>query len=100
MLQLALGRKEVPRVLARDGPFLRRVMAYELDHQSEVILITRILLARARVEKEVPGDELKKHARGTPDVSSLVPMRANDDLWRPVLPRLDLVRNLAIGLTA
>mmetsp|Transcript_69384 Transcript_69384/g.206682 ORF Transcript_69384/g.206682 Transcript_69384/m.206682 type:complete len:429 (+) Transcript_69384:594-1880(+) len=74
--------------------------AKQLNHQGEVVLVPRPVLARARVKQEVACQQLEEHARGTPDIRCHVPVRPHDYLRGSVLPGLDVVGHLAVGPTA
>lgn len=65
-----------------------------------MIIILAILLALARLEKEVTCCHLKDHAGEGPEVGARTILGPNDHFWRAVLPSLNLRRKVVIGPTA
>ena len=82
--------------------------AEELNDLSDVIVVLAILSAGLRIEEVVAGDKFKDlnqksakatisgaadayHAGHTPDIGTRTPLGTENDFWRAVLSRLDVV---------
>ena len=65
-----------------------------------MIIILAILLALARLEKEVTSCHLKDHAGEGPEVGAGTVLGPDYHFWRAILPSLNLRRKVMIGPTA
>ena len=73
----------------------------QLDHLGKMIvrLAVGLILGLPRVKQEVAGYQLKNHARKRPEVRADIIVDAEHDLRPPILPGLDLVREVVMGPT-
>ena len=74
-------------------------VAEELDDVREVVLVARAVLARVRLEEVVARRHLEGHARRRPDVGRRTVPGAQQHLQAPVLPRLDVLREVVVLFT-
>ncbi|RNA07690.1 hypothetical protein BpHYR1_027982, partial [Brachionus plicatilis] len=94
--QLSAFGEELGRVLAADC----YVVGYgpeKLDDVGYVVLVARVVLAAVWLEQVVAGGQLERHACQTPDVGACCVARAQDDLQRAILPRLNVLGEMVIG---
>mmetsp|Transcript_77467 Transcript_77467/g.230766 ORF Transcript_77467/g.230766 Transcript_77467/m.230766 type:complete len:263 (+) Transcript_77467:294-1082(+) len=73
--------------------------AQQLDEKRQVVLVPGVLLRGLGVEEVVASDQLEKHAGQGPDVRRGVVACVDDGLWRPVLPRLNVVGEVPLHPT-
>mmetsp|Transcript_33391 Transcript_33391/g.73020 ORF Transcript_33391/g.73020 Transcript_33391/m.73020 type:complete len:231 (-) Transcript_33391:793-1485(-) len=100
VLQLSRTREEFPGVFSGECPLLRWESSEKLDHQGQMVLIPSPVLTSAGIKEEVARNQFEQHACSAPDVSSFIPVGPDDNLRRPVLPRLDIIRDFSVGTTA
>ena len=73
--------------------------ADQLDDVGEVVLVPAVVLARVRLEEVVARRHLEGHARRRPDVGRRTVPGAQQHLQAPVLPRLDVLREVVVLFT-
>lgn len=93
MPQLSPAVEVLGRVFPGEGK-VPRARAKQLDHQRHVVFISRVVLPTVRVKEEIPRRKLEDHASKAPHIRRGVIIRANHDLGAPVLPRLNIVREV------
>lgn len=95
ILQLSFPIKDFMRPFACRPQRLGK-RAEELDDLCNMIVVFVVFLTRLRVKEKVAGEELKDHARHAPDVGGSAPLCTQDDLWRAILPGLDVVCEMVV----
>jgi len=65
-----------------------------------VIVVLPVLLTLARFEQEISSGHLENHAGKRPQIGRCSVLGADDNLWRSILARLDLSREVVVGPTA
>ena len=58
--------------------------------ESEVIVIFLMVISRSWIKQEVSGNKLENHASEGPHIGWRIIINSHNDLWGPILPRLNL----------
>mmetsp|Transcript_861 Transcript_861/g.2099 ORF Transcript_861/g.2099 Transcript_861/m.2099 type:complete len:241 (-) Transcript_861:1544-2266(-) len=93
--KLTVAVEKVARVLAASAEVLRN-WANKFKHESEVVVVARVVRAALRVKKKVPRRKLKQKACEAPHVRRRAVAPADDHLGAAVLPRLNVLRELLV----
>lgn len=97
-LQLAVPVEKFRRrfALAQEAPVL--ALANQLANCGQMVVVLGVRLALLGVKEVVTGHKLEDHACQGPDIGGRVVFTVEDDLGRSVLPCLDHIRVVFVGV--